>query len=487
MSRLTLSSAASAPPRSRAELAPSPFRSPLYWAAFAAGLAWAIVMWTRAAPLASTLDDEIGHFLVARDAWTHPELILNSWGRVGTTLSFMVPAAGGLGVARAGALAMSAGTVLVTTQVARLVGIRALALVPLLLWFQPWFHLYANSVLTEIPFSLALMGACWAALAERPGLASLLFGLLPLMRHEGIAVLALWGLLLLVRRRWGALVIAALPVLVYQALLSIVFGKAPFALYFHGTPGSPYGHGGWLHYALPLVRSIGPPVALLAVAGLAAARRDRRLLMLAAPFVLLVLVETVIFRFGLFASGGNIDFLLPVAAFAAVAAAIACDRLIALARERGPHLAPRRPLAVPALLATVVVLATVGYAFRTKPAHADAGAVPMQHAVRYLRARHVDPSRVTATHVWFFELSGAAVPAGDPFRSPWSRPRPPHRLAVASIAVWDCFYSNRFGLRWHSLDRAGFHQLARFGGGRVVVLQRGRVAGTLGPKPRCRA
>jgi hypothetical protein len=444
-------------------------------------------MWTRAAPLASTLDDEIGHFLVARDAWTHPELILNAWGRVGTTLSFMLPAAGGLGVARAAALAMSAGTVLVTTQVARLVGVRALALVPVLVWFQPWFHLYANSVLTEIPFSLALMGACWAALADRPALASLLFGLLPLMRHEGIAVLALWGLALLVRRMWRPLVVAALPVLVYQVLLSIVFTKAPFALYFHSTPGSPYGHGGWLHYALPLVRSIGPPVALLALAGLVVARRDRRLLMLAAPFALLVLVETVIFRFGLFASGGNANFLLPVAGFAAVAAALACDRLIAFAGERGPAIAPRRPLAVPALLTAVVALATVGYAFRTKPAHADAAAVPMQAAVRYLRGRHADPSRVTATHVWYFELSGAAVPAGDPFRSPWSRPRPPQRIAVGSLAVWDCVYSNRFGLRWHSLDRAGFRQLARFGGGRVVVLQRGQGPGSLGRKPRCRA
>src|SRR6185437_277454 len=179
-----------------AALARSPFRSPLYWVAFCAGLAWTVIMWTRAAPLASVLDDEIGHFLIARDAWVHPQLILNAWGRVGTTLSFLLPAAAGLEVARGAALAMSAATVLIATKVAQLVGVRALALVPVFLWFQPWFHLYGNAVITEVPFSLALMAACWAALADRTAVASVLFGLLPLMRHEGIAVAALWGVFL---------------------------------------------------------------------------------------------------------------------------------------------------------------------------------------------------------------------------------------------------------------------------------------------------
>ncbi len=93
-----------------AALSRSPFRSPLYWVAFGAGLAWTVVMWIRAAPFASVLDDEIGHFLVARDSWVHPQLLLNAWGRVGTTIAFVLPAAAGLDVARGAALAMSAAT-----------------------------------------------------------------------------------------------------------------------------------------------------------------------------------------------------------------------------------------------------------------------------------------------------------------------------------------------------------------------------------------
>jgi hypothetical protein len=465
-----------------AALARSPFRSRLYWLAFAAGFGWTVLLWTRAAPFASALDDEIGHFLIARDAWVHPQLILNAWGRVGTTVSFLLPAAAGLEVARAAALLMSAGTVVVATQVARLVGVRALALVPVFLWFQPWFHLYGNAVLTEIPFSLVMLAACWAALAGRATVASLLFGLLPLMRHEGIAVLGLWAVLLVVRRRWRALALAAVPVLVYQVAFALVFEVAPFALYFRTTPSSPYGHGGWLHYALPLARSIGPPVALLAAVGLVWSRRDRRVLLLAAPFALLVLVETVVFRFGLFGSGGNADYLLPVAGFAAVAAGLAADKIMAAS--------PRRWIG---LAASVLVLATAGYALRTHPARADPVASSMNSAVRFLRSHHVAMSRVTATHVWFFAMSGTAIPAGDGFHSPWSHPAHPARLALGSTALWDCSYSDRFGLRWRRLQRAGFAELARFGGGRVVVLRRAIGQGTTGARrgvtikrPRCR-
>jgi hypothetical protein len=193
-----------------------------------------------------------------------------------------------------------------------------------------------------------------------------------------------------------------------------------------------------------------------------------------------VLVETVIFRFGLFGSGGSADYLLPVAGFAAVAAALGADRLTAAA--------PRAP----AVIAAVLALATASYALRTRPAHADPVAHSMNSAVRLLRARHVDMSQVTATHVWFFQMSGVAIPAGDGLHSPWSRPTHPGRLAPASIVVWDCSYSDRFGLRWARLRRAGFAPLARFGGGRVVVLQRAAAHGTTGARagmtikrPRC--
>jgi hypothetical protein len=419
------------------------------------------VLWTRAAPLASALDDEIGHFLIARDVWVHPALMLNAWGRVGTTMAFAAPAAAGLEWARAAALAMSAATVLVATQVARVLGVRTLALVPVLLWFQPWFHRYANAVLTEIPFSLVMITACWAALTSRLAWASALFGALPLIRHEGIAVLGLWIVFLLAQRRPRLIGLAVLPLLAYQTAFALTYDTAPFAVYFHTKPTTTYGHGSWLHYVVPLARSIGPVVALLAAAGLVAARHNRRLLLFVAPFALYALVEAVIFRFGLFGSGGDVGYLLPLATAAAVVAAAGVDRMLASYR-------------VPAVTVAVslLVIATAVWGLRTSPAHADRAAAPMRQAVHFLRNRGADMSAVTATHVWYFELAHVRLPVGDGLHSPWSHPTRPGRTAPGGLVAWDCFYSNRFGLRWLRLRAARFHELARFGRGAVVILAR---------------
>lgn len=460
-------------------LARDPFRSPLYWAVFIAGLAWALVLWARAAPLSSALDDEIGHFLIARDVWVHPALLLNAWGRVGTTLAFAVPAAAGLTWARAAALAMSAATVVMTTQVARLLGVRALVLIPVFLWFQPWFHFYAHAVVTEIPFSLVMVTGCSAALRSRWALASVLFGALPLIRHEGIAVLGLWLAFLLYQRRPRLVALAALPLLAYQTAFAPTYDTAPFALYFHTKPTTAYGHGSWLHYLVPLGRSLGPLVTLLAFVGLVVSRANRRLLLFVAPYALYALVEAGIFRFGLFGSGGDVGYLLPVATAAAVAAAAAVDWILDTARAR--FLAPR----VPALAACLLAIATAAWALRTHPTRADGAAVPMRQAVRFLEGRSADMSAVTATHVWYFELSHVTLPVGDGLRSPWSRPTRPGRIAPGGLAVWDCFYSNRFGLRWRRLRASRFSEVARFGGGRVVVLSRSGAGAALPASAGC--
>jgi hypothetical protein len=214
-----------------------------------------------------------------------------------------------------------------------------------------------------------------------------------------------------------------------------------------------------------------------------ARRRDRRLLLLAAPFAALVLLETVIYRYGLFGSGGNADYLLPVAALAAITAALGADWLVAAVRVRGVRGSP----AAAAALTTLLAAGTGAYALRTNPAHADQAARPIRAAVDYLDARHLDPGHATATHVWFWALSGAAIPGGDGIHSPWSRPPKPRHLPMHSIVVWDCFYSNRFGLKWRALTAAGFKQLAGFGGSRVVVLERTRARGRARARPPCRA
>jgi hypothetical protein len=425
----------------------------VWWAGFVAGLAWTAYLWVRSPELSAPLDDEIGHVLIARDAWHDPELLLNLWGRTGNTVAYMVPAAIGLTAARLAALAMAAGTVVVATRIAQRLSSRSAAFVPLLLFFQPWFPDNGYAALTELPFMLLLTAGALAWLGERPQLASVCLGMLPLVRHEGLVPLGLWLLYLLVRRDWRPLGLALAPFLLYHALLSIVFGKVPFEIYFNASPTGRYGSGGWLYYAKPLVRSIGVVVLALALFGLIARRRERRVLLFAAPFVLYGLAEAVIYHFGWFASGGYVVFLLPLAPFAAVAAALGIDRL----REAG--------LPWPAL--ALVCLGAVALGLRVDPRETSEPQRVMRQAADYVR----DPDRVVATHVWFFETSGARLPhADDPADPPWSQPRRPRR---GDLVLWDRWYSNRFGLRKSRLTRRrGFVVVRRFGDGDAILYRR---------------
>jgi hypothetical protein len=112
--------------------------------------------------------------------------------------------------------------------------------------------------------------------------------------------------------------------------------------------------------------------------------------------------------------------------------------------------------------------------------------MPMRQAVAFLTRQSANLSAVTATHVWYFELSHATLPVGDGLHSPWSHPARPSRIAPGGLVAWDCFYSNRFGLRWRRLRAARFRELARFGRGAVVVLRRESGGAALPASPGCR-
>ena len=67
-------------------------RSSLFAAlAFLAGLGWATVVFWRSPGV--PLQDEIAHYLLARQAWTDAVSILDVWRKPGSTLRFMPSAA----------------------------------------------------------------------------------------------------------------------------------------------------------------------------------------------------------------------------------------------------------------------------------------------------------------------------------------------------------------------------------------------------------
>ena len=327
---------------------------------FVAGLAWTVSLWLRSP--GTSFQDEIGHFLIARYAWNYPVLVLDVWGRFVNTLLYMLPSLFGLNGARLASVLMSCATVLLTTRVSYLLGVRHLFLVPLFLWFQWWGADLMYTASTTVPFTLFLVLAIHEWIAGRFETASIAMGLLPLIRHEGIALLGIWCLYLVAQRRWQAVLVGGIPTALYNAVYFVALHPSlqelPLFIYFKPHPPSPvhYGSGTWFHYVLPTMHGVGSAIGLWAAIGVVPAWRLRRPILYLTPYAIYFIVHTIIYHYGSFDSGGYYLFISPTAPAFAILAALGADSLLKPALGVLPHLTRgwSRSLAITALALIVI-------------------------------------------------------------------------------------------------------------------------------------
>ena len=249
----------------------------LYWLIFIVGCLLTVYAWSQSP--GTPVEDEIAHLVIARNAWHYPELILHIWGRVGNTLIYMLPSLFGLNGARFSALLMSALTVLVTTASARKMGLQRLYLIPLFLWFQPWYPSFGFTAITEIPFLLILALGMYFYLSNRMTPLALCIGWLPLIRHEGVLLAGLVFIYLLLTRHGRAALVLWLPLLLYNLTFQLAFklpiADIPLAIYLNPQPTTAYGSGPWLAYVPYLIWETGYPIFFWALIGLYGFVRQR--------------------------------------------------------------------------------------------------------------------------------------------------------------------------------------------------------------------
>jgi hypothetical protein len=438
---------------------------------FAGGL-----LWTLAFLLASegwSLDDELTHFLRSRDVWTHPELIFDVWTRIGRNLFHVLPAAFGLTAARLWTLAFAAAAVLVTVDVTQRLGARRAWLVPALLWFQPWFVELSWGVLTQTPFLFALLLGIWLHLRGKVGWAGVSFGFLPLIRHEGIAVLAFWlagvAVEAVARRRFGHLLRAAaagsLPLVLSNAAAWFVLGDLPLRIYFAPKPTEIYGSGPLWHFAAVTVIPAGLCTILLAACGLPGLVRRGWTAWPLGLYAAYFALHSLIFWKGLFASGGYYHFLLPIAPGLAVAAVFGADALL-------PGPAWRRWLGRALVTGCIVQGLLLVHVFAAQrwmgvPLRFGLAKDPIHHALEealdWQRATR-PASPVVCAHVYVALLQ--AAPARP------TRPAPPADLPANSLILWETKYADLDGWTPDALQQAGWRETRRFGGGTVRIFEK---------------
>jgi hypothetical protein len=444
-----------------------------YTGVFLAGLAWTATMMARSPGAAN--HDEITHVLIARDAWRDPGGLLNPFGRPFNTILYALPALWGMTGARVASLAFSILTVIVLTHLARSLGLRRLYLIPLFMWFQPWFADLSYTAMTEVPFALLLVCGLVLAAADRDDCASIAFGLLPLVRYEGIVITAAWCLYRLVRGRPGNVLISIAPLLAYEVAYALAFHRSAMGdVYFTAKPPTLYGTGGWTHFLPAIYRGVGPAVLGLGAVGVVLWRRGRPRagagVVVAVAYALYFGVHTILYRFGLFASGGYALFLLPLAPGAGLAAALGAEGLVASA-GRVRFVSAKAARAVAVGLVSVAAVAAIAATLRVPPRPLDREGIAVEQAIGWLKAHGSPRTSIVASHPWFFLFYDYPR---RPFPPLGATPSASLDLPRGTLMIWDRHYSDRVGFAYARLTAqgSGWVREAEFGQGLVVVFRK---------------
>lgn len=291
------------------------------------------------------LADDITHFQYARDSWRDPRLLLDEWGRPGCTVPLALVARvgsqqAGLMLARFMMLGFMLTSATLAWRVARRLGAPAASIVPLLLLLMPEAFGKSYTPCTEAPAALYAMVGTWLLSRGRRWEAAVVLSLLPTTRHELILLLVPLAAYFLLRRdRWAAILLGSGEV-AWNAACSWSGLRLPILRYVTTKPVESYGTGDATHYLVGWVLMAGIVIVLLTLIGSAVIlvrawrsgrlrgwqrpgrlhRRTRVRLAVIGGALGLVAIQTLLYMFNRFASGGYSFFLVPAAPWMAICA-----------------------------------------------------------------------------------------------------------------------------------------------------------------------
>lgn len=438
----------------------------LTWVALAGGIAWAIYFLVAAKGVEGA--DPIGHFVISREAWHRPDLMLHHWGRPVNTAVYMPAALFGLTAARLTSLVLAVLTALVTLRLAHRLQVQPAFVVMLLFWFQPWTARWVvHPALTEIPFTLLMVLCAYLFVSGRLLTASLVVGFLPLARVEAIALTGLWAAYCLWRREWRAAALAVLPIIVYAGLHRWVFGHLPAGRYPIVPTFSPGEHllvprgaprPDWWRFVYQLLSGIGLPAAILALYGVPLVVRSPSRLAAFGWYASYLAVHMGAFGIGMLAAlgGDQIRYLFPLAPAVSIVGTLGLQTFVGQMGASLDELVGRRDQArrLGWLIMAACLVLVLAAGVRQKPARIDEEVVAVKDTVDWLRQQGLADGPLVATHVVVhYFLPGHLRPVGPGVRSDalWTEVPPLAAMPVGTVVVWDSHFSRSFGFGHEAL------------------------------------
>jgi hypothetical protein len=410
------------------------------------------------------------HFLFARWAWIHPELLVGVWSRPAFTLLYSLPAQFGYPAAKLFTVGLCAVTAWQTWRLAEHLGLARSALAVPLLVLQPSFLLLCSDTLTEPLFALIFVTALRLHHAGRVVSGMLVASLMILARPEGFVLGVVWGawILLVPRdprpawRRIPSVLLLASGAAAWWLAAWLISGD-PLYIKHHWPPdwtatGAPYGSGPIWGYAARLPEIAGRLLQVPLVVGLAVLLARRRGGTLTSPVLAVLMIHSALWSFGGLGSAGYARYMVTVAPAMALIALtgwnVIADRCARL--PRGVRIA-----SAGAVLAASAVFAAMyvdGWIYSR-----DARLIAETHADFMKSPRPV--KRLVWSQAYMAILFDA-----DPWSAPTWGDRAKNLEIIAGLPSGTLvFWDDETGPSWFHLTRADFQ-----GAGFELIISRGQ-------------
>lgn len=396
------------------------------------GILWRLIVWSGQSGV--YLDDEIGHYLIARDAWTKPQFIFSFWGRTGCTLFYMPAAFFGFEACRVFSLLSISIASIAIAHIANKLEFKNCILPVILFELQPWVFNFSNGVLTQVPALIAITFAIYFFLDKKLNKASILIGFLPLMRHELIVLVGSFGLYLAYHRNYKSIFFLALPMLLTNMLSYLAYNIFTFSPFFRPKGTTRYGSGGILHFIemLPTKQFVGLPISCLVILGFYPFIKSKKQALILFWGSLILITNTVIYYFGLFSSGGFGIFIMPFASILALVATKSLTEIKYLENNFIKYFA---------------ILVTVFYAYNARISRIENGqSANMRLLANEIKKRKLEDRIIASTNPWLYHYLPMPLESHDNiwFKTLWGRNRI-NTIKKGGIIAWDDRYSERWG------------------------------------------
>ncbi len=267
--------------------------------------------------------DSSYHFLFARWAWRYHYMFVGVWQRPLFTFIYAFPTLLGYQAARLFTVAICLATAWQTWKLAQDLKLERSWLVIPLLFLQPSFFVLFADLLTETLFALVFVIALRLHTRGRVKLGMVVASLLIMARPEGFFLGALWGVWILFDKRVSTVFWRRIPWSLLLAVGSFIWWLAAYIitkdpLFIKNNWPSDWHEGvyGSAHiwsYPLRLPEMVGGLLIVPFLVGLALLLKRREQIPLTTSFLLLFLLHTIFWTFGMVGEAGYPRYMVSVA------------------------------------------------------------------------------------------------------------------------------------------------------------------------------